>query len=207
MAEYFALIQKGQKPRQDSVLQSYATAYNLDGRNSRTTGVFSNDAYKSPEIGTAFSLTAEDNRHLRLEKGERSTASPHKFRAGLSELNNNFEEVSLRERHSYELAQSDSLYEQEGTVVQQEAANGFDVSMANQVVGSTTAAEKKAAQLTLRTPNVTTTFTSQQHQTNQKNGSAVLQSGEKGGAALDENLLGTAASMYNSDQRHTQNTS
>ena len=58
MAEYFALIQKGQKPRQDSVLQSYATAYNLDGRNSRTTGVFSNDAYKSPEIGTAFSLTA-----------------------------------------------------------------------------------------------------------------------------------------------------
>ena len=79
MAEYFALIQKGQKPRQDSVLQSYATAYNLDGRNSRTTGVFSNDAYKSPEIGTAFSLTAEDNRHLQLEKGERSTASPHKF--------------------------------------------------------------------------------------------------------------------------------
>ena len=169
--------------------------------------MFSNDAYKSPEIGTAFSLTAEDNRHLQLEKGERSTASPHKFRAGLSELNNNFEEVSLRERHSYELAQSDSLYEQEGTVVQQEAANGFDVSMANQVVGSTTAAEKKAAQLTLRTPNVTTTFTSQQHQTNQQNGSTVLQSGEKGGAALDENLLGTAASMYNSDQRHTQNTS
>ena len=33
----------------------------MDGRNSRTTGVFSNDAYKSPEIGTAFSMTGEDN--------------------------------------------------------------------------------------------------------------------------------------------------
>ena len=51
----------------------------------------------------------------------------------MSELYNNYEEISLRERHSYELAQSDSLYEQEGeaTVAQPEVANGFDVSLAN----------------------------------------------------------------------------
>ena len=83
MAEYYSLLQKGEdlprRGRVDSVIQSYATnnsavkqfAYAtgvnnmMEGRNSTTTGVhtagvFSNDPYKSPEVGTAFSMTADE---------------------------------------------------------------------------------------------------------------------------------------------------
>ena len=150
MAEYYSLLQKGcgtqsqTKPRKDSVLKSYAAASSniMEGaRNSTTTGVFSNDAYKSPGIATALSMTADATKQ---NKGGgpagRSADSPSKFQygGGISELNNNYDDGSLRERHSYELAQSDSLYEQEAVVsTGQQEPNGFDVSMmANQMISS-----------------------------------------------------------------------
>ena len=111
MAEYYSLLQKGgsqTKPRKDSVLKSYAAASSniMEGaRNSTTTGVFSNDpAYKSPGIATALSMTADATKQNK-EVG-RSTDSPSKFQygGGISELNNNYDDGSLRERHSYELA-------------------------------------------------------------------------------------------------------
>ena len=79
----------------------------MEGRNSTTTGVhtagvFSNDPYKSPEIGTAFSMTA-DEQHLD-GFGGRSTAYEHKFNTGASDLIKDYDEHSLKERHSNEMA-------------------------------------------------------------------------------------------------------
>ena len=115
---------------------------NMDGRQSTTTGILTNDAFKTPEVGTAFSLTVEDKQQLILKGGGHSTASPQKFNTGISE--NNYDEVaSIRDRKSFEVddAKSDSLYQDnniEETAVEQSTLNGFDVSLTKNVGASIT---------------------------------------------------------------------